>query len=53
MAKKIKGFLCTLHSLTFSPSGSRLKRLEETFRRACGGKQVGPGHAEELLRKHV
>lgn len=46
MAKKIKD-LRTLCSLTFSQSGRRPERLEEALRRAWGGTQVGPGHAEE------
>jgi len=53
VAKKIKDFLCILHSLTFSQGGGRPKRLEEALRRVWGGKQVVPGHAEEVLRKHV
>lgn len=52
VAKKIKDFLCTLCYLTFSQSGSRPERLEEALRRGWDGKQVCPGHAEEVLRKH-
>lgn len=48
-AEKTNDLLHTLHSLTFLQSGSTPKRLEEALRR----KEAGPGHAEEVLRKHV